>query len=62
MVRTVTVGGETTLPFLHFEGQIPHRPAIAVEVMDQAPKDWSPVLLEAWGDVVCRSGCLGQEG
>ena len=23
---TVTVGGETTLPFLHFEGSIPHRP------------------------------------
>jgi len=50
--KTVTVGGETTLPFLHFEGQIPHPPAVAVEVMDQPPKDWSPILLQAWGNVV----------
>lgn len=49
--KTVTVGGETTLPFLHFEGDIPHPPAIAVEVQDRVPADWSPVLLEAWGDV-----------
>ena len=49
--KTVTVGGETTLPFLHFEGEIPHPPAIAIEVQDRKPADWSPVLLEAWGDV-----------
>ncbi len=49
--RKVIVGGETTLPFLHFEGQIPHRPAIALEVQDRYPEDWSPLLLEAWGDV-----------
>ena len=49
--KTVTVGGETTLPFLHFEGEIPHPPAIAVEVQDREPTDWSSVLLEAWGDV-----------
>jgi acetyl-CoA decarbonylase/synthase, CODH/ACS complex subunit delta len=48
----VTVGGETTLPFLHFEGSIPHRPVIAVEVSDRAPDEWSPLLLQAWGDVV----------
>lgn len=50
--RTVTVGGETTLPFLHFEGQIPHPPAVAIEVQDHYPDDWSPLLLEAWGDVL----------
>ncbi len=49
--KTVTVGGETTLPFLHFEGDIPHSPIIAIEVQDRHPADWSPVLLEAWGDV-----------
>lgn len=49
--KTVTVGGETALPFLHFEGEIPHPPAIAIEVQDRKPEDWSPVLLEAWGDV-----------
>ncbi len=49
--KTVTVGGETTLPFLHFEGEIPHPPVIAIEVQDRKPDDWSPVLLDAWGEV-----------
>ncbi len=49
--KTVTVGGETTLPFLHFEGAIPHTPVIGLEVQDAYPADWSSVLLEAWGDV-----------
>jgi acetyl-CoA decarbonylase/synthase complex subunit delta len=49
--KTVTVGGETTLPYLHFEGEIPHPPAIAIEVQDRRPAEWSPVLLEAWGEV-----------
>jgi acetyl-CoA decarbonylase/synthase complex subunit delta len=50
--RTVTVGGGKTLPFLQFEGPTPHVPAIAIEVQDRAPSDWSPLLLQAWGEVV----------
>jgi len=46
----LTLGGETTLPFLHFEGQIPNPPRLAVEIADRRPGDWSPLLLEAWGD------------
>ncbi|HEY5387243.1 MAG TPA: acetyl-CoA decarbonylase/synthase complex subunit delta [Thermoleophilia bacterium] len=49
---TVTVGGETTLPFLDFEGAMPHRPALAVEVNDVRPADWSPELQAAWGDAM----------
>ena len=49
---TVTVGGETTLPFLAFEGSIPHRPALAMEVVDMRPEDWSPELQDAWGDLL----------
>ena len=49
---TVTVGGETTLPFLHFEGAIPNPPRVAIEIVDRRPVDWSPLLLEAWGAVV----------
>ena len=30
--HTITVGGETTLPFLGFDGKMPNRPAIAIEV------------------------------
>jgi acetyl-CoA decarbonylase/synthase complex subunit delta len=47
---TVTVGGEATLPFLTFEGALPNRPALAVEVVDTEPGDWSPELVAAWGD------------
>ena len=50
--KTVTIGGAKTLPFLKFEGAIPHTPAIAIEVQDRAPSDWSELLLKAWGDVV----------
>lgn len=50
--KTVTVGGETTLPFLHFEGELPNPPVVAIEIQDYFPDDWSPLLLEAWGDVV----------
>jgi len=49
---TVTVGGETTLPFLAFEGSTPHRPALAMEVVDMRPEDWSPELKDAWGDLL----------
>ena len=47
----VTIGGETSLPFLHFEGPVSHRPVIALEMMSSRP-NWSPVLHEAWGDVL----------
>jgi len=50
--KTVTVGGETTLPFLHFEGDMPNPPVVAIEIQDGYPAEWSPVLLEAWGDVI----------
>ena len=50
--HTVTVGGETTLPFLQFEGQIPHAPLAALEMKSRRPADWSPLLLETWGSVV----------
>ncbi len=49
---TVTVGGETTLPFLHFEGEIPNRPVIAAELTDTRPEEWAPAALAAWGDAV----------
>jgi len=50
--KTLVIGGEATLPFLHFDGAIPHRPAVAIEVRDRKPDDWSPLLHEAWGDVM----------
>jgi len=48
----VTVGGEKALPFMHFEAEMPNRPVVAIELRDRRPDDWSPLLLETWGDVV----------
>jgi acetyl-CoA decarbonylase/synthase complex subunit delta len=50
--QTVTVGGEKTMPFMQFEGEIPHRPVIAVEIKDRRPDDWSALLGKAWGAVM----------
>lgn len=49
---TVTVGGETTMPFLHFEAPLPHKPVVAIEIKDRKPEDWSPLLAEAWGSAM----------
>jgi acetyl-CoA decarbonylase/synthase complex subunit delta len=48
----VTIGGETALPFLHFEGSIPHRPVIAMEVWDVPPEDWPSVARQPFEDVM----------
>jgi acetyl-CoA decarbonylase/synthase complex subunit delta len=59
--RVLTLGGQSTLPFLHFEGSasapaIPHPPALAIEIRDRRPDDWSPLLNEAWGEAMDDPG------
>jgi acetyl-CoA decarbonylase/synthase complex subunit delta len=46
--KTITVGGQTTLPFLTFEGTIPNKPVIAGYVAD-VPPDWPDMLVQAIG-------------
>jgi acetyl-CoA decarbonylase/synthase complex subunit delta len=50
--KTVTVGGQSTLPFLTFEGTIPRRPVIAGYVADVAPPGWPDALKKAIGSEV----------
>lgn len=50
--RTLTVGGETAMPFLHFEGVTPNPPALALEIRDRKPDDWSPLLHQTWGEAM----------
>src|SRR3990172_2671876 len=49
---TVTVGGQKTLPFMHFEQETPYKPVVALEIKDHRPDDWSPLLLQEWGEVM----------
>lgn len=53
---TVTVGGETTLPFYHFEGEIPHPPVVAMEVWDIPGEDWPGVVKEPFADAMDDPG------
>ncbi|MBI5231109.1 MAG: acetyl-CoA decarbonylase/synthase complex subunit delta [Coriobacteriales bacterium] len=48
----VVVGGETSLPFYLFEGAMPHKPKVAMEVFDAAPEGWPEALTDAIGDVL----------
>jgi acetyl-CoA decarbonylase/synthase complex subunit delta len=49
---TITLGGATTLPFLHFEGQTLSRPVVAMEVLDSAPTEWPETLAKPFEGVL----------
>ena len=57
----VVVGGETTLPFLGFEGAMPHPPLVAVEVLDKEPAGWPTALLGVWGDALKDPGAWARK-
>jgi acetyl-CoA decarbonylase/synthase complex subunit delta len=50
--KAVTVGGETCYPFYTFEGDMPHKPVIAMEVWDMEPDEWPESALSHFKDVL----------
>lgn len=50
--RTITVGGHGALPFQPGDAPSPHRPVVALEVVDVVPTDWPEHLRAALGDVL----------
>ncbi len=50
--HAVTIGGASAMPFHHFDGAIPHRPVVAVEIADIAPTDWPEALQAPIADVM----------
>ena len=50
--RAVTLGGESSYPFYLFEGEMPRRPRIAMEIWDVAPEEWPEAVLKPFADVV----------
>lgn len=50
--HTLTAGGQTCLPFLHFEGETPNKPIVAIEVVDRVPDEWNDELKDAFKDVL----------
>lgn len=53
---SIVVGGEKTLPYLVFEAPTPNKPVLAIEIKSRKPDDWSPLLVEAWGDAMNDPG------
>ncbi len=47
----ITVGGETCYPFYTFEGDMPNKPIIAMEIWDIEPEDWPAPVVEHFKDV-----------
>jgi len=50
--KAVTVGGETCYPFYQFEGEMPNKPKIAMEVWDMTPEDWPEAAVAPFKDVI----------
>jgi len=48
----ITIGGHSTLPFLNFEGETPHKPVIAMEILDVEPNEWGTLLTNPFGDTL----------
>lgn len=49
--KAIMIGGENTLPFLSFEGELPNRPVIACEIQDCPPNDWPDTVRNVYKDV-----------
>ncbi len=65
--RTVTIGGASAMPFHLWEGRMPHRPAVALEVFDHISDRFPRVLRDRWGallgdPVAMARACVEQHG
>ena len=50
--KAITVGGEACYPFYNFEGDMPHKPVVAMEVWDMEPDEWPDAALSHFKDVL----------
>ncbi|MBF0204132.1 MAG: acetyl-CoA decarbonylase/synthase complex subunit delta [Desulfamplus sp.] len=50
--KALTIGAETCYPFYQFEGNMPNKPVIAMEIWDIEPQEWPAAALAPFKDVV----------
>ena len=48
--KALKLGGQTCLPFYTFEGEMPNKPKIAMEVWDMEPPEWPDAAKEPFKD------------
>jgi acetyl-CoA decarbonylase/synthase complex subunit delta len=59
--KSIEVGGENCYPFHLFEGEMPRRPVIAMEVWDMRPEDWAAACEEPFADVLDKPGAWAKK-
>lgn len=59
--KRVDVGGEKSYAFHLFEGEMPHRPVIAMEVWDMHPEDWPAACKEPFAGVLDDPGAWAKK-
>jgi acetyl-CoA decarbonylase/synthase, CODH/ACS complex subunit delta len=50
--KAVTVGGQNCYPFYLFEGDMPNKPKIAMEIWDMEPTGWAEAVKKPFADVL----------
>jgi acetyl-CoA decarbonylase/synthase complex subunit delta len=50
--NTATVGGATSYPFYTFEGEMPNKPKVAMEIWDMEPEEWPEAATAPFKDVI----------
>lgn len=50
--NTFTIGGESTMPFQLFEGEMANKPRIAMDIVDIDPTEWPETLRRHFADVI----------
>jgi acetyl-CoA synthase len=65
--KTYLIGGQTAMPFHLWEGQMPQRPLVAMEVFDTVSEKYPAVLRRVYGDLLqdparMAQACVEQYG
>nr|MBP7585304.1 CO dehydrogenase/CO-methylating acetyl-CoA synthase complex subunit beta [Spirochaetota bacterium] len=48
------IGGASAMPFHHWEGEMPNRPLVAMEVFDRVSEKYPAALRALWGDALAK--------
>jgi acetyl-CoA synthase len=59
--RTLTIGGATAMPFHLFEGAMPNRPLLAMEVFDRPGEKYPAVLREIYGELLADPAAMAAQ-
>ena len=50
--NALTIGGQTCYPFYQFEGEMPGKPIVAMEIWDMEPEEWPAAAMAPFKDVL----------